>query len=298
MDNIIVWNVRGIGNQRTARTAKRIIKKHDPTILVLLEPMLGNGKRVQIGLSLGFHSSYSNWDAGGKIWLFHRSSVSVSLIFKSDQCLSIVASDHNSAGPIYFTFVYARTAWKKVDSNHPIYNVLSRLKQVNKDLKSWNKEEFGNIFEQILSMERLVAELEAKMQDFSGPVDQMLSMQQDLNYNSARHASIRQVELDSGQIVENQDDIKAAAVAHFQQIFSGEPARVDQNLLQCIPHKVTQAHNEMLMAIPSISEVQFAVQSILADDAVGPDGFSAAFFQSSWEVVGHDIHRAVSIFFQ
>ncbi|XP_058092498.1 uncharacterized protein LOC131238937 [Magnolia sinica] len=113
-----------------------------------------------------------------------------------------------------------------------------------------------------------------------------------------RRVNVNRVELDAGHIAEGQADLKAAAVAHFQQIFCTDSCQIDQELLWCIPQTVLQAHNDMLLKIPSLLEVHSAVLSIPKDSAAGPDGFSASFYASSWEVVGQDIHKAISYIFQ
>ncbi|XP_058092497.1 uncharacterized protein LOC131238936 [Magnolia sinica] len=239
----------------------------------MLELMLGDEKRVRTGLALGFHSSFSNCDEDGKIWLFYKSArvlrrslwTDLALLSSSvqgpwavcgdfnavvadlerrsrrvvDRASSIefadainsaglldtgfsgsqftwsnnqsgnarvwarldrvlinaswsmsfphfkvshlprIHSDHAplllslprllSGGPKPFRFQrmwtqheeflnVVKLAWNKVKSSHPVYNVLSKLKQVKQDLKIWNKEVFGNIFEQITLMEHRAVE--------------------------------------------------------------------------------------------------------------------------------------------
>lgn len=56
--------------------------------------------------------------------------------------------------------------------------------------------------------------------------------------------------------------------------------------------------NLRLIAIPEYEEVIAAVFSIHPDKAPGPDGFSAGFYQSFWDVIEEDIYRDFRIFFQ
>ncbi|XP_058103424.1 uncharacterized protein LOC131246992 [Magnolia sinica] len=72
MVSFLIWNVRGVGNMPTISSLKRLISKHNPIFVILLEPMLREGKRVATGLKLGFHSSLSNGDLGAS---FHVSIV-------------------------------------------------------------------------------------------------------------------------------------------------------------------------------------------------------------------------------
>ncbi|XP_058099676.1 uncharacterized protein LOC131244025 [Magnolia sinica] len=466
----------------------RQLKRRAVNTVALLEPMLGDEKRIRTGLALGLHSS-SNGSEGGKIWIFFKSVVSCSVLFKSDQCLSILVDMQNCSLPLHITFVYARcvrilrralwsdsvalsssmqgpwtvcgdfnamvndserrsrrvvdrasstefadaihaaglqdagfsgsrfswnnnqagssrvwarldhafinvhwsmvfpqflvshlprtqsdhapfllsfplrqnggpkpfrfqrmwtqhesfllvvkSAWEKVESAHPMYNVLAKLKQVKLDLKHWNKEVFGNIFEQIKTAERDMCDLENKLLQVSSSVEQSSRIQQQLSSTSDRLASlelmeeifwkqkwrvdwltegdkntkffhttaterqrralIHPVELDTSHIMEDQEELKAAAAARFQQIFSAADCQMDYNLLQCIPNIVTPAQNESLLAPPSMLEVHAVVQSMPIDSAASPNGFSASFFISCWNVIGQDIHNAISFIFK
>ncbi|MGV7927223.1 hypothetical protein PJO48_29665, partial [Mycobacterium kansasii] len=67
MDNAIIWNARGVGNAPTVKSLTQMVKRFDPYLVVILEPMFPDSKRVALGLKLGFHYSVSNEDHGGKI---------------------------------------------------------------------------------------------------------------------------------------------------------------------------------------------------------------------------------------
>ncbi|XP_058078528.1 uncharacterized protein LOC131226822 [Magnolia sinica] len=106
MDSILVWNIRGIGNQRSIRTATRLINSHKSWIVVILEPMIADEKRVKTGLKLGFHS-LSNVAEGDKIWLFYQNHISASIIVSSSQSLTLAVNFQQFTSPMYLTFVYA-----------------------------------------------------------------------------------------------------------------------------------------------------------------------------------------------
>lgn len=52
--------------------------------------------------------------------------------------------------------------------------------------------------------------------------------------------------------------------------------------------------NSQLTTIPTILEIREAIFAIHPDKAPGPDGFSASFFQSNWDVVGPVLEGIVS----
>lgn len=55
--------------------------------------------------------------------------------------------------------------------------------------------------------------------------------------------------------------------------------------------------NEKLIRLPSHEEIKEALFEIHPDKAPGPEGFSASFFQSNWEVVGPAITKEIQSFF-
>lgn len=65
------------------------------------------------------------------------------------------------------------------------------------------------------------------------------------------------------------------------------------NLLEVIPNIVSQFHNDLIMASPSQEEVKAAVFSLNPLSAPSPDGLTAHFYLSCW-----DIYKAAVAFFQ
>ena len=55
--------------------------------------------------------------------------------------------------------------------------------------------------------------------------------------------------------------------------------------------------NEDLISLPSALEIKEAMFAIHADKPPGPDGFSASFFPSNWEIVGPSIVQEIQYFF-
>ncbi|XP_058068824.1 uncharacterized protein LOC131218159 [Magnolia sinica] len=108
MDSILVWNARRIRNAPTIRTGRRLIVIHKPHVVAILEPIIREERRVAIGLRLGFHSSLSNGNEGGKFWIFYDSPSTVALHSISNQVLSITITLQFLQAPIMFLIVYAK----------------------------------------------------------------------------------------------------------------------------------------------------------------------------------------------
>jgi len=66
---------------------------------------------------------------------------------------------------------------------------------------------------------------------------------------------------------------------------------------EVIPNLVTDSINNMLTLIPTMEEVHNAVFNLNKEGAPGPDGFGAVFFQTYWDIVKNDVHKAVLEFF-
>ncbi|XP_058078582.1 uncharacterized protein LOC131226864 [Magnolia sinica] len=100
----------------------------------------------------------------------------------------------------------------------------------------------------------------------------------------------------------DQPAIQRAAVIFIQSLLSSEaaaPSSADfQDLLDCIPHIITEANNIGLMQKPSLEEVILAVNKLPKDSAPGPDSLSGVFFSGCWNTIGKDILATVEAFFQ
>ncbi|CAM8998015.1 unnamed protein product [Rhodiola kirilowii] len=68
-----------------------------------------------------------------------------------------------------------------------------------------------------------------------------------------------------------------------------------QHNLHCLPSKISEVHNSILMAPYTVDEVTKALFQLHPMKAPGKDGFSAAFFQNCWQIVKEDfIHECLS----
>lgn len=74
---------------------------------------------------------------------------------------------------------------------------------------------------------------------------------------------------------------------------SSDPTAV---VSEAISARVTPEMNQLLVKIPEKIEVQKAVFSIHPDKAPGPDGFSADFYQTFWDVIGDDVYLDIKAF--
>lgn len=84
---------------------------------------------------------------------------------------------------------------------------------------------------------------------------------------------------------------------YFTEIFTSTNPPASEVVNKAITPCISEATNEALIALPLAHEIKEAMFAIHPDKAPGPDGFSASFFQSNWDVVGPAITKEIQSFF-
>lgn len=86
-------------------------------------------------------------------------------------------------------------------------------------------------------------------------------------------------------------------VDYFTTLFRSKGYWSRGEVAACVGEKVEGRQNDELIRPFSVEKIREAMFQILATKSPGPDGFTAAFFQDHWEVVGDDIVRMVHAFY-
>lgn len=105
------------------------------------------------------------------------------------------------------------------------------------------------------------------------------------------------IEDDQGIPWHEEEQITRVISQYYSNLFTSSPFDARPTVSKALNPCITQEMNEKLIAIPSPNEVKEALFAIHADKAPGPDGFSASFFQSNWEVISTSIVIEVQRFF-
>lgn len=109
------------------------------------------------------------------------------------------------------------------------------------------------------------------------------------------------LENEEGIAVYEEDQIEKVITDYFRNMFTSRSGMNDQKraiVMGALVPVISTDDNQLLIKDPSACEVKEALFAIHPDKAPGPDGFSANFFQSNWEVVGPDIITEVQEFFR
>ena len=105
------------------------------------------------------------------------------------------------------------------------------------------------------------------------------------------------IENADGQEFYEEPDITRVISEYFQGIFTSNGNSSFSQLHGLLSRRVTPEMNQMLITIPSESEIKEAATSINGSKAPGPDGFSATFYQTYWHIVGGDVVKDIRNFF-
>ncbi|XP_056852238.1 uncharacterized protein LOC130508709 [Raphanus sativus] len=94
-----------------------------------------------------------------------------------------------------------------------------------------------------------------------------------------------------------EDQISAVICDFYEKLFDSPGYVVSSAVNEALKPCISTEQNELLIKEPTPEEIKRATFAIHADKAPGPDGFSASFFHSNWQVVGPAVVAEVQQFF-
>jgi hypothetical protein len=99
-----------------------------------------------------------------------------------------------------------------------------------------------------------------------------------------------------GTVCTNQCELESLAAEFYHHLFSAQDQSRPEEVVNFVPRKVTEFHNEFLSSPFTESEIKTALFMMKPNKAPGPDGFTAGFYQKHWSLVGNDICQAILSF--
>ncbi|XP_077227627.1 uncharacterized protein LOC143860719 [Tasmannia lanceolata] len=206
-----------------------------------------------------------------------------------------------------------------------------KLKNTKRSLKSWNKDQFGNIFQNVKDAEDLVTRAENIHQDDINQVNtatlegareklKEVMLQEEIFMRQKSkdkwskegdrktkffHASV-QLQRKYGGIrrifndnswEENPQKIKEVAAGYFNKALQDEGVLEDEEMLDSIPCLLSAEDNNALTQSPTVEEVKEAVFGCPEESAPGPDGLNGIFFIKCWDIIKEEVIEAAKAFF-
>ncbi|XP_030939916.1 uncharacterized protein LOC115964808 [Quercus lobata] len=223
----------------------------------------------------------------------------------SDHCPLLVEASGMSRGKSPFRF---ENMWLKVEGfvdkvHHwwngyhfvgpPSYVLACKLKALKSDLKHWNKHVFGDVAFRKKSL--LTELLDIDMREGRQKSKALFIKEGDNNTrffhriaNSHRRTNqIRGVEVD-GVLFEEESDITDQVVDFYKRLYQEPEAwrpTIDGLEFACLD----EIERSMLEREFEKEEIIETLKDAEGDKALGPDGFTMAFFQKCWSVLEGDI---------
>eukprot|EP00253_Pinus_taeda_P009857 PITA_09857 len=110
------------------------------------------------------------------------------------------------------------------------------------------------------------------------------------------HNNITHIQNEQGIKVENHEEIESTLVNYFKQMHQ-EPncdrTQAIEEITRNIPKLISEEHNQMLLRLIDIQEVEHAVCHLKAGKAPSLDGFTSNFFHSFWELINMEVWQVV-----
>ncbi|KAG7557223.1 hypothetical protein ISN44_As11g032100 [Arabidopsis suecica] len=103
------------------------------------------------------------------------------------------------------------------------------------------------------------------------------------------------IEDDDGLELFEEKQIAASVSAFYEKLFTSTSSRQFEVVEEAIQPQITDYMNTKLTAMPNEKEIHDAVLDNHADKAPGPDGFSAGFYHSFWEIIGKEVSREILV---
>ncbi|VFQ86934.1 unnamed protein product [Cuscuta campestris] len=207
-----------------------------------------------------------------------------------------------------------------------------KLSNLKNTLIKWNKETFGNIFEEVSKeqdrSEKAEAilemdESEKNLMEFklATPLLQQALKKEECfwaqktnikwisqgdastsffhSYVRGRRHRLHISSLKDGRrnIHTTFDEIARITVEHYTEVFSSIHEGDMGEILNLIPSCVSEQDNTLLSSIPAEEEIKRTIWSLNANSTAGSDGFNGFFFRNSWDTIKTDVCMAAQEFF-
>jgi hypothetical protein len=220
----------------------------------------------------------------------------------------------------------------EIQKGTKMYCFQQKLKYFKQQVRKWNKEVFGNIFQERKLLEQKLEALQTQAiqigytpiqqqeeQHIKQQLEERLKQEEILWRQKSRvqwlkegekntkffHRSmihrrfinrITKLENAQGNTLLSHQDITQELTGYYKDLLSEPPedrAEAIRRVTTNILTLITQEQNEALMTPISQAEVDQAIQELPTGKAPGPDGFTTDFFHSCWPMLREEVWQLV-----
>ncbi|XP_062028750.1 uncharacterized protein LOC133744700 [Rosa rugosa] len=196
----------------------------------------------------------------------------------------------------------------------PQFTLAVKLRALKGMLKSWSKEQVGDVHAQVAHSKAALDAVQAEISTH-GLSDERITEENEAHNNYLSALSLQATLLrDKSRISWLKDGDRNTTFLHnmvrvrrlqnsITSLLVEDRVLNDQVVIaahantglveRVIPHMVIEEENSSLLATPSAEEIRDAVMKMDGNSAPGPDGFGGSFFSSCWSVVAIDVIRVV-----
>ncbi|XP_026399686.1 uncharacterized protein LOC113295570 [Papaver somniferum] len=214
-------------------------------------------------------------------------------------------------------------SWDKKVNGSPSFVVSGKLKNLKTDLSKWNIESFGHIKNTTSKLNVEIEKLQAMpftsvigdfILNYSKKLDYWYEIENSFYKKKSRidyfthydkntqffhntvklrnmYNTIHTIKDDQGDWLENIDQVLNHLSQYFKKIYtSSKPTNnVLDEALKDVKPIITEDMNTLLVAIPTVEEIQATVNDMTPWKSAGPDGFPSAF------IANRQIHDNITI---
>ncbi|XP_020693114.1 uncharacterized protein LOC110107253 [Dendrobium catenatum] len=325
LPNIASWNVRGFNNPLKVGMCKDLIKTHSLKLIAVLEAKI-HPNWASDPWFVHSHSLFANeqccdnfsHSSPGRIWIkWDSTQVSFSPSFYSSQIIHGTLSA-GSSPQIVLTVIYAANLPE--DRKELWDNLLTLSHSINlpwvimgdfnccrfesekvggaplmqgrlDELNNYANDNLGRLQDNWSSWikQRAKAYWLSQGEDDLGFLYAKIRARNNIN-------NIKEIISPKGTLTSH-SDIAGAFVEYYSELFNAPPPVVD--CFGNIPvGEVIPSHLVDILVVPiSDKEIKDVVFAGKTDSSPGPDGFSFAFYQKSWHIIGYYLCMAIKEFF-
>jgi hypothetical protein len=102
---------------------------------------------------------------------------------------------------------------------------------------------------------------------------------------------------EGGRFCETKEDIEAAFIAYFSNLFKAGSDLDIEGCLGALDCKVTTEMNQLLLADITMEDITVALQQMAPLKAPGPNGYSTSFYHQNWAIIHNEVCSVVLHFF-